>query len=107
MLTANAEIEKTLTALRLTLAQRRASRKEQTDAELRAFDAVSSEITSQTDNPLLEQSFRAYAVLERLQALELERQTSAFSDSAMAEQASHFDIPDTHELQTFQHALAI
>lgn len=105
------ELEATLKSLRANLAQKRAARKSQTQAELQAFDAVSKQLHTESENPLLEQSFRAYAVLERLQALELERQHSLFGVSQLSSEESLFCDSDSNtnadadELLAFQQAL--
>ena len=100
------ELEESLRTLRRTLAHKRAARKAQTDGDLRAFDSVSDSIFSQSENPLLEQSFRAHSVLTRLHELEIERQYSLFNSSELSPQESQFDHPDAHELAAFQRALA-
>lgn len=102
----NPELAQTLNALRRTLAEKRSARKAQTDGDLRAFDSVSDSIFSQSENPLLEQSFRANSVLARLHELELERQNSLFHNSALDKQESRFDSADAEEIAAFQRALA-
>jgi hypothetical protein len=104
-MTTNLELTQTLSVLRRTLAKRRAARKTETDTHLHAFDAVSQHITAQSDNPLLEQSFRAYAVLERLRELETQGQHSTFECSEVPSQDSLLDLPNAQELQDFQRAL--
>ena len=106
MFTPNLELEASLRTLRKVLAQKRAARKAQTDGDLRAFDSVSDSIFSQSENPLLEQSFRAHSVLARLHELEAERQHSIFHSSELGRQESLFDSPDAHEVAAFQRALA-
>ena len=106
-MTTNLELTQTLSVLRHTLAQKRAARKTETDTHLHAFDAVSQHITVQLDNPLLEQSFRAYAVLERLRELETQGQHSAFEYSEILPQDKLLDLPDSQELQDFQRALQV
>jgi len=101
------ELSLTLATLRATLAEKRAARKAQTNSDLRAFEIVSEEVAAQSDNPLLEQSFRVHGVLERLNALNLERQHSLFGNSELGKQASQFDAePSEAEWLAFQQALS-
>ena len=100
------DLDKTLGILRATLAQKRAARKTQTNSDLRVFERISEEVATQSENPLLEQSFRVHAVLEHLNALNLERQHSLFGNSQLSKQESRFDGPSEQELLDFQKALS-
>ncbi len=100
------ELEKTLKTLRQNLAKKRAARKAQTNSDLRAFELVSEEVAAQSENPLLEQNFRAHSVLAHLDALRLERQSSLFASSQLPKQASQFDNPSEEEWAAFQRAVS-
>jgi hypothetical protein len=85
------ELQQTLHSLRNTLAKKRAARKTQTNTDICAFESVSQHLASQSENLLLEQSFRAYSVLNRLHELNIERQQSLFANSVLDKQTSLFD----------------
>ena len=99
------ELEKTLKTLRQNLAKKRAARKAQTNSDLRAFELVSEEVAAQSENPLLEQNFRADSVLAHLDALRLERHALhawrlAFPHPGTGEPAA-FEAPLPPDLQGF------
>ncbi len=83
-MTASEELHHSLHTLRTTLAKKRAERKNATNSQLRALEVVSHSLAAES-NPLLDQSFRAYSVLERLNALDAERDASAFGASLFVE----------------------
>jgi len=101
-MTQSEQLNKSVSAMRRALAHKRAARKIQTNTQLVAHEVVSNALAA-SENPLLEQSFRAYAVLERLDALEGQAQSSAFAHSVL-----DIDLtlaPESEELAAFGQAL--